>query len=223
MEHSRHSERDPNIPQRRAISSHSRSPFSMLRVCGSVIRPRNFKARTLGTVAGLCTRKAPGLRNGSAMLISNREPRSVVVWGITVIMSRSFASHGPLKTNAGRTFSTMPRSTNQTSPRPGTLLLFVKHLESHARALLNVFVRQGFAIKLPGNWRGPFSDALLQVPQQRLLIADGQCPDLFQHNLCFRAHAFRIYPHRLKIASGIIDIPSGRAMLWQSRRQGISL
>jgi len=34
------------------------------------------------------------------------------------------------------------------------------------------------------------------------------CPDLFQHNLCFRAHAFKIHPHRLKIASGIIDILS---------------
>jgi hypothetical protein len=117
----------------------------------------------------------------------------------------------------------MPRSTNQTSPRPGTLLLFVKHLESDARALLNVFVRQGFAIKLPGNRRGLLSDALLQVPQQRMLIADGQCPDLFQHNLCFRAHTFKIYAHRLKIASGIIDMPSGRAMLLQGIREAVDV
>jgi hypothetical protein len=112
----------------------------------------------------------------------------------------------PLKTNAGRTFSTMPRSINQTSPRPGTLLLFVQHWEIDARALLNVFVRQGFAIKLPGNRRGLLSDALLQVPQQRVLIADGQCPDLFQHYLCFRTHACKIYRRNLKIVSRIIDI-----------------
>jgi len=174
----------------------------MLRICDSVIRPRNFKARTPGTVAGLCARKAPGLRNRSGTWISNREPRSVVVWGITVIISRSFASQGPLNTSAGRTFSTMPGSTNQTSPRAGPFLLLVQHLESDARALLDVFVRQRLAIKLPGSRRGPRSDALPQLLQQRVLIADGQCPDFVQNGPGFLTHGLKYtIPARKRQAS----------------------
>jgi hypothetical protein len=173
---------------RRTILSHSRSPTSMLRICGSLNRPRSLSARTLGTVAGLCTRKAPGLRNGSGMLISNREPRSVVVWGTTVMTTRSFTSQGPLKINAGRTFSTIPRSTSQTSPRFGTFLLFVEHLERDTSALLNVFVCQRFAVKLPDSRRRKLTDALPQLLPNRALIRDGQRSNLLEHRLGFRTH-----------------------------------
>src|SRR5438876_11564508 len=90
-------------------------------------------------------------QRSSSLPDSNLDPRNVVVWGMTVMMSRSMAAHGPLKIRAGLTFSTMPRSTNQTSPRFGTLLLFVQRLERDAGALRNVVVRQRLAIEFNGS------------------------------------------------------------------------
>jgi hypothetical protein len=105
-----------------------------------------------------------------------------------VIRSRSFDSQGPLKTNAGRTFSTMPRSTNQTSPRFGTLLFLVEHLEGNTSALLNVFVCQRLAVKFPGSRRSKSSDALPQLLPYRALFGERQRSNLLQHSLGFRTH-----------------------------------
>jgi hypothetical protein len=74
-------------------------------------------------------------------------------------------------TRAGLTFSTMPRSTNQTSPRSGAFFLLVKHLECNARALLNILVRQRLAVKPGGSRGGRLPNGLPQFPQKRLLVA----------------------------------------------------
>ena len=124
----------------RLISSHSNRLSSMLRSCASFIRPSNLSARGTGTVAGLWVRKAPGFRKGRGTLISNREPRRVVVCGITVMRLRSAEPQGPLNTRAGLTFSTIPRSTSQTSPRFGTFFLFVQSLESNPSAFFDVAI-----------------------------------------------------------------------------------
>ena len=73
-----------------------------------------------GTEAKPWTRKPPARsRNGTETGISNCEPRSAVVCGITPIRHRSASSKGMLRTRAGRTFAAMPKSTSQTSPRFG--------------------------------------------------------------------------------------------------------
>ena len=82
----------------------------------------------------------------------------------------------------------MPRSTNQTSPRPGTFLLFVKHLESDARALVNIFVRQRLAVKFRRGRSARLSKTLPQFQQKRALVAHRQLPDFVQNGLCFRTH-----------------------------------
>src|SRR6266480_4402189 len=72
----------------------------------------------------LCATNAPSLRKGTSILTSNCELRTAVVWKITVTRARSASLNGMLRMRTGRTFSTMPQSNNQTSPRlGGTFLL----------------------------------------------------------------------------------------------------
>src|SRR5205807_1969247 len=140
----------------------------------------SFSARGVGRVAGLCATKAPGLRNGIGTLISKRDPRSVVVCGMTVMMSRSLSPQGPLRTRAGRTFSIMPRSTSQTSPRLGAFFILVEQVESHARSVRDVFVGERLAVDLGGS-RLLLAGGVERVPQglldeksERLAFAPGE-------------------------------------------------
>src|SRR5947207_13317507 len=71
----------------------------------------------------LCATNAPSLRNGTLTFTSNCEPRRVVLWKTTVRSARSVSAKGTLKMRTGRTFSTMPQSHNQTSPRLGGTFL----------------------------------------------------------------------------------------------------
>ena len=88
----------------------------------------------------------------------------------------------------------MPRSTSQTSPRPGIFLLLVKHLECDTGALLNVILGQGFAVELSGCRRRNLADLMPQFLPKRPLVADWQCPNLFPNSLRFSAHALPTYP-----------------------------
>lgn len=60
---------------------------------------------------------APALRNATAIAVSNPDCRVLVVCGTNVTNARSASVGGTLRTNAGRTFAVMPKSTSQTSPR----------------------------------------------------------------------------------------------------------
>src|SRR4029450_8562484 len=75
----------------------------------------------------LCATKAPSLRNGTSILTSNCKLRSAVVWKTTVTRARSASVNGMLKMRTGRTFSTMPQSNSQTSPRLGGTFLLSQH------------------------------------------------------------------------------------------------
>ena len=108
--------------------------------------PRSFNEGGLGTVAGFCARKAPGLRNGNGTAISKREARSVVVCGTTVMRSRSSSTQPPLNTSAGRTFSTMPKSTSQISPRLGLGFIGIKSRERYSGGIGDVIIGQRFRV-----------------------------------------------------------------------------
>lgn len=76
---------------------------------------------TRGTVTILCALKAPAFRMRFRVTTSYCEPRIDVVWPTTVTKALSESPAGTLITTHGRTFAVRPRSTNQTSPRLGTI------------------------------------------------------------------------------------------------------
>lgn len=88
----------------------------------------------------------------------------------------------PLRTRARRTFSAMPRSTSQTSPRFGMLFLLIKHGEGDAGAAGNVLVRQRLAVEFDGR------NAPLQFPPQHLFFRGREHFKLFQNGFSLRAH-----------------------------------
>src|ERR1017187_5046328 len=102
---------------------------------------------------------------------------------MTVMTSRSVAPQGPLRTRAGRTFSAMPRSTSQTSPRFGMLFLLIEHGEGDAGAAGDVLVRQRLAVEFNG------CNAALQFLPQCLLFSGRERLKLFQNGFSLRAHA----------------------------------
>ena len=101
------------------------------------------------------------------------------------MMSRSFASHGLLMIRAGRIFSTMPGSANQTSPRFGKSRLPVQHLESDAGALRDVLGGRLFAVKLRESWLRQRAEALPQSAPEGVLLADRQGSNFVQNGLGF--------------------------------------
>src|SRR6185436_14549280 len=74
----------------------------------------------------LCAMNAPSLRNETGTFTSNGEPRKAVLWKTTVMTARSVSPKGTLRMRTGRTFSTMPQSNNQISPRLGGTLLLIE-------------------------------------------------------------------------------------------------
>src|SRR5260221_10988841 len=148
------------------------------------------------------------------MWISKREPRNVVVWGMTVIIARSFVPQGPLRITAGRTFWIMPRSTNQTSPRLGTLFLVVQHLKSHAGAFRDVVIRQWLTVEF--NRGRFFANAPRQFPPHLALFRERQSFELLQNALSLCAHSGEHYSCRGKIASAWIAHSNRNGNLWIS-------
>src|ERR1039458_8988824 len=100
---------------------------------------------------------------------------------MTVMTSRSVAPQGPLRMSAGRTFSTMPKSTSQTSPRFAMRFLLIKHGKGDAGAAGNVLVRQRLAVEFDG--RNP----PLQFPPQLLFFSGRERLKLFQNRFGLRA------------------------------------
>src|ERR1700722_10253877 len=88
------------------------------------------------------------------MAISRSEPRKLVVWEMTLIKARSVSRNARLRIRAGRIFWAIPKSTSQTSPRLGTVLLFVQKSEALGGDRSQVVVRQWAIIRrcyLAGN------------------------------------------------------------------------
>ena len=86
--------------------------------------------------------KAPSFNHRTFETASNRVRRTLVVWGMTVVITRSSPSIRTLRTSVGRTLAAYPMSASQTSPRFGVGLDAghaaadtLKQREAHARLL----------------------------------------------------------------------------------------
>lgn len=66
------------------------------------------------------------------------------------IRARSLSPNATLRISAGRTFSAMPRSSSQTSPRTGFIFLCIKHSEERIRRVSGFFVVQRARIERNG-------------------------------------------------------------------------
>ena len=126
----------------------------------------------------------PLLRNGTCILISKGEPRSVVVWNTTVAKARSASVNGTLRTRTGRTFATMPQSNNQTSPRLGGTFLLMKHCCQHVACNSNCVIA-----KRPGI---PRRQVVHYLSQELLLLLDWQRLELGKQFCRSSAHRERI-------------------------------
>ncbi len=122
--------------------SQSRTPDSTNAKCSDVSLPRNRSAFTAGMVMGFWTRNAPGFRNGTDTQTSRSDPRKAVVCGMTLMSARSVSLNARLRTSAGRTFSTIPKSTIQPSPRLGTGFLLVEQGEGLGRDSRQIVIGQ---------------------------------------------------------------------------------
>jgi len=147
--------------------------------CGLSL-PSSRTRRTGGMVTGFWTRNAPGLRNATSTRISNRDPLRAVVRGMTVIRARSESENGTLMSSAGRTFSAMPRSTSQTSPRLGIGFLPVQKGEGLRGQLGQCFIGDVTIIQVAGQ----LDDLVAQFPQ----VLRWQGLDFLQQSLGGDAH-----------------------------------
>src|SRR5436309_4828752 len=123
---------------------------------------------------------APSLRNGTWTLTSNCEPRRVVLWKTTVRTARSVSVKGTLKMRTGRTFSTMPQSNNQTSPRLGGTLFLVEHRGQLVSGSSGDVIAQRAGI--------PRRQVVNDLAHKLLLFFNSQCLELGEQFCCGVTH-----------------------------------
>jgi len=199
--------KETGVPVRGAhaalISRHASKAVSIRETSAGCMRPKYFRARGAATVAGLCTRNAPGSRNGKHTATSKREPRSVVVCGMNVMRSRSVSPQAPLSTSTGRIFSAMPRSTSQISPLLGFGFIGIKGSQDDPGGFVDVLVGKWFPVK----------HRLIEVSAQGL--GDGmpifrrQAPHQFDDVKRDRPHD-GVFSSKLCEAQGGLDVRAGQ-------------
>lgn len=137
---------------------------------------------------------------------SNCEPRRAVLWKTTVRTARSASAKGTLKMRTGRTFSTIPQSNSQTSPRLGGTFFLVEDCGQLVSSTGGNIIVQRTGI--------PRREEVNDLPHKFLLFLNSQCFELGEQFCCSATHAWNL-PAVAGIDSRKVHCPSralGRAL-----------
>ena len=103
-----------------------------------------------------------------------------------MISARSESPKGTLMTKAGRTFSAIPKSKSQTSPRAGVIFLGFKKRKELVCRVGGFLVVQRTRIE----WNDPLQELRCEGP----LVLGSECFVSLEEIIRRRAHSFRVAP-----------------------------